>query len=60
MLEERRSFGRLGAEDARVLPMLFAPAIRRCSLPRTAAALGPFAPLQELLELMFQLRKPPP
>src|SRR5208283_1520985 len=51
--------GRFGPEDARVLAMLLAAAVGRRSLPQFALALGSLAALEELLDLMLELRDAP-
>jgi hypothetical protein len=59
VLDERGLGRRLRAEDAGMRAMLLAPAVVSGTLAWLTFALRPFAALEELLELMLQMRDPP-
>jgi hypothetical protein len=59
VLDERGIWGWFGAEDARVLAMLFAAAVVRRPLAERTLAVGAFAALKQLLKRMLQLGNPP-
>jgi hypothetical protein len=60
VLDERGPRRRLGAKDAGMLAMLLAASIVRRPLAWRPFRLGAFASLEKGLELMFELRDPPP